>query len=127
MRLVYVLTVSLCPYMIKPVRLVRIDMKKEPQSRSSRQLRRPGAHEWQLQTAKARFSELFRKARSEGAQLITKQGREAVVMMPLEEYEELLARARQSGNLLEFFRNSPFVGLELDFERDKDTGRELEL
>ena len=39
---------------------------------------RPKAR-WQLQTAKARFSELFGRARSEGPQLITR--REAV--MPL--------------------------------------------
>ena len=35
---------------------------------------------WQLQTAKARFSEVFRKARTEGPQLITRQGKEGVVM-----------------------------------------------
>jgi len=29
--------------------------------------------------------------------------------------------------LLEFFRTSPLVGLELDFERDRDTGRDIEL
>jgi hypothetical protein len=31
---------------------------------------------WQLQVAKARFSELFRRARSEGPQIITRQGKE---------------------------------------------------
>ena len=30
---------------------------------------------WQVQTAKARFSEVFRRARTEGPQLITRQGR----------------------------------------------------
>jgi len=29
--------------------------------------------------------------------------------------------------LLEFFRTSPLVGLELDFERDADAGRDIEL
>jgi hypothetical protein len=30
-------------------------------------------------------------------------------------------------SLVEFFRDSPLVGLELDLERDKDTGRDIEL
>ncbi len=30
-------------------------------------------------------------------------------------------------NVVEFFRTSPLVGLELDFERDRDAGRDIEL
>lgn len=30
-------------------------------------------------------------------------------------------------NLVELFANSPFAGLNMDFERDKDTGREVEV
>ena len=44
---------------------------------------------WPLQTAKARFSELFRKARTEGAQLITRRGKEGVVILPVEQFEQL--------------------------------------
>jgi prevent-host-death family protein len=43
---------------------------------------------WQLQMAKARFSELFRCARSEGPQLITRQGKEGVVMISEEKYDQ---------------------------------------
>jgi antitoxin Phd len=82
---------------------------------------------WQLQTAKARFSELFRRARSEGPQWVTRQGKEAVVILPAEEFERLSARSRQPKSLVQFFRESPFLGLELDFERDKDSGQEIEL
>jgi hypothetical protein len=39
----------------------------------------------------------------------------------------LLVRSRQPESLVKFFRNSPLVGLELNFERDKDTGRDVEL
>src|SRR3954451_15009965 len=81
---------------------------------------------WQLQTAKARFSEVFRLARTEGPQLITRQGKEAVVMIPAEEFDRLRNRSRQPKSLVQFFRESPLVGLELDFERDKDTGRDIE-
>jgi prevent-host-death family protein len=82
---------------------------------------------WQLQTAKARFSEVFRLARTEGPQLITRQGKEGVVMLPVEQFERLAVRARQPRSLVQFFRESPLVGLELDFERDQDTGRDVEL
>jgi prevent-host-death family protein len=82
---------------------------------------------WQLQTAKARFSELFRLARTEGPQLITRQGKDGVVMVPVEQFDQLVIRSRQPKSLVQFFRESPLVGLELDLERDKDTGREVEL
>jgi prevent-host-death family protein len=82
---------------------------------------------WQLQTAKARSSELFRRARTEGPQLITRQGKEGVVMMSVEQFEQLSVRARQPRSLVQFFRESPLVGLELDLERDQDTGRHVEL
>jgi prevent-host-death family protein len=82
---------------------------------------------WQLQAAKARFSEVFRLARTEGPQLITRQGRDGVVMMPVEQFERLVNRARQPNSLVQFFRESPLVGLELDYERDRDTGRDIDL
>jgi antitoxin Phd len=93
---------------------------------------RPGAlvHEaaaWQVQTAKAKFSEVFHLARTKGPQRITRQGRESVVMMAEEEYERLTARARQPRSLVQFLRDSPLAGVELDLERDRDTGREIEL
>ena len=92
---------------------------------------KPGTKEtrrrWQLQTAKARFSELFRNARSEGPQLITRQGKEGVVMIAEEQYEQLVGRSQQPKSLAQFFRESPLVGAELDLERDKDEGREIDL
>src|SRR5580692_8944598 len=81
---------------------------------------------WQLQSAKARFSEVFRLARTEGPQLITRQGKDGVVMVPVEQFYRLVLRSRQPKSLVQFFRASPLVGLELDFERDKDTGRDIE-
>jgi antitoxin Phd len=82
---------------------------------------------WQLQVAKARFSELFRRALSEGPQLITRQGKEGVVMISDQQYERLVGKAHQPKNLLQFFRESPLVGFDLDLERDKDEGRDIEL
>ena len=80
---------------------------------------------WQLQTAKARFSEVFERARTEGPQRVTRRGKEAVIIVPAEQFEKMTEPAKPKESLLEFFRNSPFVGLELKFERSKDTGRDI--
>lgn len=100
-------------------------MKKTEKSPSKKVISAVVRKVWQLQTAKARFSEVFRLARSEGPQLITRQGKDGVVMLPVEQYDQLI-QANQKP-LIEFFRESPFVGLELDFERDADLGRDAEL
>ena len=82
---------------------------------------------WQLQTAKARFSELFRRTRAEGPQWITKQGKEAVVMLPAEDFETLTARAKQPKSFVQFMRESPLMGSGIDLERQEDYGREVDL
>jgi prevent-host-death family protein len=82
---------------------------------------------WQIQSAKARFSEVFRRARTEGPQRITRQGKEGVVMVAEEQYDRLVGKSHQPKNLVQFFRQSPLVGVELDLERDRDAGRDIEL
>jgi antitoxin Phd len=78
---------------------------------------------WQLQAAKQQFSELVERARREGPQIVTKHGKEAVVVVSAEEYRRL----RGSGpNLVEFIRIAPdFDKLELN--RAPDRGRDVEL
>ena len=44
---------------------------------------------WQLQEAKAKFSELFQKALDEGPQTVTRHGKDAVVMLSAEAYRKL--------------------------------------
>jgi antitoxin Phd len=95
-------------------------------SSPSRGLKTAG-ESWQIQSAKARFSEVFRRARTEGPQRITRQGKEGVVMLAEEQYERLVGKSHQPKNLVQFFRQSPFVGVELDLERDHDWGRDIEL
>ena len=82
---------------------------------------------WQLQTAKARFSELFRRAQKEGPQYVTRQGKDAVVVLTAEEFERLTARSRQPGSLVRFFAESPLARAEVNLERSPDYGREVEL
>jgi antitoxin Phd len=82
---------------------------------------------WQIQSAKARFSEVFRRARSEGPQRITRQGKEGVVMMAEEQFERLVGKSHQPKNLVEFFRRSPLAGVDLDLARERDPGRDIDL
>lgn len=79
---------------------------------------------WQLQEAKNRFSELVNRALSEGPQIITRWGEEVVVILSKDEYEKI--KKSQVG-LVEFFRQSPMVGVELDLERDRSYPRDTPL
>ena len=79
---------------------------------------------WQLQDAKNRLSELVRKARAEGPQVITLRGRDAVVVVSANDFGKL---SRPRGSLVDFFRKSPLAGVDLDLDRSRDTGRRIDL
>ena len=79
---------------------------------------------WQLQEAKNRFSEVVNKALSEGPQTVTRHGEEIVVVLSKAEYNRL--KKSQIG-LVDFFRQSPLVGIELDLERDQSLPRDINL
>lgn len=49
---------------------------------------------WQLQEAKARFSELLDKAESEGPQIVTRRGKEAAVVVSVETWRDMEKRAK---------------------------------
>ncbi len=88
---------------------------------------RPARKEWQLQEAKARFSEVFRLARDSGPQRVTRHGREAVVVLPAEEYERLSMSKERRGSLVQFFAESPLAGSGIELDRPHDFGREIDL
>ncbi len=79
---------------------------------------------WKLEDAKSRFSELVRRAQSEGPQAVTVRGRRAVVVLDAAEYERLAA-PRPRLPFVEFLESLDLEGLDLD--RDRDVGREVEL
>lgn len=79
---------------------------------------------WQLQEAKNRFSEVVKRAISEGPQTVTRHGEEVVVVLSKAEYTRL--QKSQLG-LVEFFRRSPLVGAELDLARDQSLPRDVDL
>jgi antitoxin Phd len=78
---------------------------------------------WKLQDAKNHFSEVVDFAIKEGPQEVTRRGEHAVVIMSFALYQEL---SQPKENLVNFFRNSPFYGVELDLERIKDNPREID-
>ncbi len=81
------------------------------------------SEKWQLQTAKSRFSTVVEKAMSGKPQLVTKNGKPAVYIISVENYEKLKGRKGLKDTLLK----SPHKTLKLAVERQKDTGRTLEL
>jgi len=97
--------------------------KKDSTQPNTKRLGEP----WQLQTAKARFSELFRRARTEGPQVVVRQGKEQVVILPAEQFAQLTQRVRRPKSLVKFFAESPLTRVKLDLRRDEDSGREIKL
>jgi prevent-host-death family protein len=88
--------------------------------------RRRPAGRWLLQDAKARFSELVRRARSEGPQLVTVHGRDEVMVVSVDEYRRL--KGEPSGAaLIEALRVSPYRDIDLEPQRAAMPVRELDL
>jgi len=81
-------------------------------------------NEWQLHEAKNRFSEVVERAIKKGPQTITRRGRRAVFVVSAKDFQKL---SEPSTSLVDFLRSSPLAGVELDIERDEDTGREVAL
>ncbi len=79
---------------------------------------------WTVAEAKAKFSELIDRARETGPQKITRKGREAVVVVSVDEWEQ---KTRRTGNLAEFFAASPLRGSKLKASRSKGGMRKLDL
>lgn len=82
--------------------------------------------QWQLQDAKARFSELVRAAQERGPQTVTVRGEPAVVVLSQRQYRSLRSRAARPG-FTELMRSSPLVGIDLDIERDRSPTRNTPL
>ena len=79
---------------------------------------------WALQDAKNRFSEVVEEALHKGPQWITRRGQEAVVVVSAPEYRKMTQKRR---SVVQFFRESPLFGQELDLRRSKETARKVDL
>jgi prevent-host-death family protein len=79
---------------------------------------------WSVASAKAHLSEVMNRALSEGPQLITRHGRQAVVVVSVKEWER---KTKRVGTLADFFANSPLRGSKLKIERARDGFRPIDL
>ena len=81
--------------------------------------------QWKLEDAKARLSEVVRRAGAAGPQLVTVRGREAAVILAPEQYERLLPKRKGEMPLARFLKSLRLSTLKI--EREIDTGREIDL
>jgi antitoxin Phd len=79
---------------------------------------------WPLQDAKNRLSELVDRAKAGIPQIITRRGKQEVVVIGIEDFKKISAREQ---DLVSFLRSSPLVGVDLEIERDDDAGRVVTL
>jgi prevent-host-death family protein len=80
---------------------------------------------WQMQEAKAKLSELVKRAQTDGPQDITLHGESVAVVLSRETFERLTS---PKVSLVDFMRASPLYDLDdLVFEREDSLSREVEL
>ncbi len=78
---------------------------------------------WQVQQAKARFSELVRDAQR-GPQTVTVRGRPAAVVLSKRTFDRMV---KPKASLVEFLNASPLAGVTLKIERDRSLPREVDV
>jgi prevent-host-death family protein len=79
---------------------------------------------WTVATAKAHLSEVIEHALQDGPQTITRNGKHAVVVVSLAEWE---TKTKRKGTLADFFAESPLRNSKLVIERSRDKPREIDL
>lgn len=80
---------------------------------------------WQVQEAKQRFSEILRRAQSEGPQFVTRHAKQVAVVMDIEEFRTLVG---QSMDFKEYLLSMPKSDDDEDiFERSRDLMRDVDL
>jgi prevent-host-death family protein len=81
-------------------------------------------YKWQLQEAKNKFSMLVNAANEFGPQIITKHGKKTAVLISYKEYEKM---KKHKTDLVDFFQNSPLAKLGIEFDRNKNYSKEIDL
>jgi prevent-host-death family protein len=105
-------------------RLAKRKITPPPKGRRRNRDRRVG--HWLLQDAKARFSELVRRVRSEGPQHVTVHGRDEVVVIAAEEFRRL--KGDLSGEaLIAVMQASPYREIDIEPKRTRSPVRGVTL
>jgi prevent-host-death family protein len=89
-------------------------------------LSRSGTSYWQLQDAKARFSEVVRRAVEQGPQHVTVNGEERAVVVSVEEYERLTGH-RSGRELVDLLARSPLADVEFEHPPISGPVRDVDL
>lgn len=79
---------------------------------------------WQIQEAKAKFSEVIEEACSHGYQTITKKGEPVAIILSKKDFDKLL---QSKTSLIDFFKSAPCQEVDLDIQRSTDLAREIDL
>jgi prevent-host-death family protein len=109
------------------VRMTRFSKSKLSTPKSGKPRTPKGrAGYWLLQDAKARFSELVRKVRSEGPQHVTVHGRDEVVVIAAEEFRRLKGSATGQA-LIEAMQACPHRDIEIAPRRGTMPVRDVSL
>jgi len=74
---------------------------------------------WQVQDAKQRFSELIRRARSDGPQVVTRHGEEIAVVIDIADYRRLKG---ETADFRDYLRAGPGFD-DLDLSRTAEGPR----
>ena len=110
--------------LVSMTRIAKTSSTKPIKPRRRRRDRKSG--HWVLQDAKARFSELVRRVRSEGPQHVTVHGRDEVVVISAEEFRSL--KGDPTGEaLIAAMQASPHRDIELTPARSPMPVREISL
>ena len=96
---------------------------QEPNPRPHPRVAHPAT--WKLEEAKAKFSEVVRRAHDQGPQYVTVRGKQAVAIIDAAELERLLPANPAVLPLVQFLESLYVEGL--DLTRDRDLGREAAL
>jgi prevent-host-death family protein len=109
----------------RPPNLVSMTRLKKPPTSPPRKSP-PRLGRWQLQDAKARFSEVVRSARDDGPQIVTVHGRDEVVVVAADDYRRLSGE-RSGAALVEAMQASPHRKIELAPKRARMPVRDVDL
>jgi antitoxin Phd len=77
---------------------------------------------WKLEDAKARLSEVVRRANTAGPQRVTVRGKETAVILSAKDYERMKNMPRERP-LVPFMESLGLDGI--DLEREHDLGRDI--
>ena len=93
--------------------------------RTARKTPSPKKHKrWQVQEAKAKFSQLINETKSSGYQTITKNGEPVAYVVSKEEFERYL---KPKKSLLEVLDDCPYPDIDLDIKRSEEPMRDISL